>query len=221
VEGLHPEIKIRDKKPIQLIFFGWDVLNKRINPKILNHINRNFVKLFTKAVIKAVNQLPPPWESNRKGRKGHDLRKVAVCCILKVAFIETYDGIESHVKDSEILKQYYDGLPGHSVIHRGMQKLSIKYIRKVMNRVIKSLRKKGMNIAVDSTGFSTKNSSKWYDIRIGRINTRKDCMKLHISIDVETGIIHWFVITDWKRHDSKEFENLVKKSTRTGKRIWR
>lgn len=184
--------------------------NKRINPKILNHINRNFVKLFTKAVIKAVNQLPPPWESNRKGRKGHDLRKVAVCCILKVAFIETYDGIESHVKDSEILKQYYDGLPGHSVIHRGMQKLSIKYIRKVMNRVIKSLRKKGMNIAVDSTGFSTKNSSKWYDIRIGRINTRKDCMKLHISIDVETGIIHWFVITDWKRHDSKEFENLVK-----------
>lgn len=190
--------------------------NKRINPKILNHVNRNFATLFTKAVIRAVKKLPPPWKPHTKGRKGHDPRKVAVCCILKVAFIKTYDGIESHIKDSEIMKQCYDDLPGHSIIHRGMQKLSVRYIRKVMNRVTRFLRRKGMDIAVDSTGFSTKNSSTWYDIRIRRINRRKDCIKLHISIDVKTGIIHWFVITDWKRHDSNEFQNLVKNLPKLG-----
>jgi len=181
-----------------------------MNPKIVNHVNRNFNQQFTKAVCKAVKQLPPPWKPNKKGRRGHNPREVAAGCILKVGFNQTYDGIEAYLKESETFKQYFDGTPGHSVIHRGMKKLSIKYIRKVMNRVTRFLRRKGMNIAVDSTGFRTSNSSTWYDIRIKRKNKRKDCIKLHISMDIDTGIIHWFTMTPWNRHDSKEFENLIK-----------
>ena len=183
---------------------------KRINPKIVNHVNRNFITLFTEVVIKAVQQLSLPWKSNNRGRKGYDPQVVAICCILKVGFNLTYDSIEAYIKDSKILKHYYKKLPGHSVIHRGMQKLSIKYIRKVMNRVTGFLRRKGMNIAVDSTGFRTGNSSIWYDIRIKRRNKRKDCIKLHISVDVDTGIIHWFIMTDSTRHDSPEFKHLMK-----------
>lgn len=183
---------------------------KRINPKILNHVNRNFNKRYTKAVVKAVQQLPLPWKPCKHGRKGHDPKEVATGCILKVGFNQTYDSIEAYLKESETFKQYYDDLPGHSVIHRGMKKLSIKYIRKVMNRVTRFLRRKGMNIAVDSTGFRTGNSSTWYDIRIKRRNKRKDCIKLHISIDIDTGVIHWFTLTPWNRHDSKEFERLIK-----------
>jgi len=183
---------------------------KRINPKILNHVNRNFNKQYTKSVIKAVQQLPPPWKPCKRGRNGHDPREVATGCILKIGFNQTYDGIEAYLKESETFKNSFDDLPGHSVIHRGMKKLSIKYIRKVMNRVTRFLRRHGMNIAVDSTGFRTSNSSTWYDIRIKRRNKRKDCIKLHISIDIDTGIIHWFTMTPWNRHDSREFENLIK-----------
>lgn len=183
---------------------------KRINPKIVNHVNRNFNELYTKQVIKAVQQLPSPWKPCKVGRNGHDPKEVATGCILKVGFNQTYDGIEAYLKESETFKTFFDDLPGHSVIHRGMTKLSIKYIRKVMNRVTRFLRRKGMNIAVDSTGFRTGNSSIWYDIRIKRNNKRKDCIKLHISIDVDTGIIHWFIITPSKRHDSPEFKNLIK-----------
>jgi len=183
---------------------------KRINPKIMNHVNRNFNELYVKTVIKTTQKLPPPWRPNKKGRRGHNPKTVATGCILKVGFNQTYDGIEAYLKESETFKQHVDDVPGHSVIHRGMKKLSIKYIRKVMNLVTRFLRRKGMNIAVDSTGFRTGNSSIWYDIRIKRKNTRKDCIKLHISIDVDTGIIHWFTMTPSKRHDSPEFKNLMK-----------
>jgi len=183
---------------------------KRINPKILNHVNRNFNHHYTKAVIKAVQQLPPPWKPSKKGRRGHDLQEVVAGCILKVGFNQTYDSIEAYLKESETFKTFFDDLPGHSVIHRGMKKLSIKYIRKVMNLVTRFLRRKGMNIAVDSSGFRTGNSSIWYDIRIRRRNTRKECIKLHISVDVDTGIIHWFTMTPSTRHDSPEFKNLIK-----------
>ena len=183
---------------------------KRINPKIMNHVNRNFNELYTKQVIKAVQQLSPPWKPNKKGRRGHNPKGIATGCILKVGFNQTYDGIEAYLKESKTFKTYFDDLPGHSVIHRGMTKLSVKYIRKVMNRVTRFLRRHSMNIAVDSTGFRTGNSSIWYDIRIKRKNKRKDCIKLHISIDIDTGIIHSFTMTPWNRHDSREFEKLLK-----------
>ena len=183
---------------------------KRINPKILNHVNRNFNQRYTKAVIKAIKQLPSPWKPCEHGRNGHDPREVASACILKVGFNQTYDSIEAYLKESETFKNSFDGIPGHSVIHRGMTKLSIKYIRKVMNRITRFLRRQGMNIAVDSTGFRTGNSSIWYDIRIKRKNTRKDCIKLHTSVDIDTGIIHWFTMTPSKRHDSPEFQKLLK-----------
>jgi transposase len=185
------------------------IAKKRINPKILNHVNRNFNELYTKQVIKAVKKLPPPCKTSNKGRRGHDPCEVTVGCILKVGFNQTYDGIEAYLKESETFKNSFDDLPGHSVIHRGMTKLSIKYIRKVMNMVTRFLRRHGMNIAVDSSGFRTGNSSIWYDIRIRRKNLRKECIKLHISVDVDTGVIHSFTMTSSERHDSPEFQKLL------------
>ncbi len=187
---------------------GW--AKKRINPTVANHVNRNFTADFTKAAIKAVHCIPPPWKPNKKGRKAHDPQTVVIGCILKVGFNQTYDGIEAHLKDSETIKKCCPDMPGHSVIQRGMKRLSITYIRKVMNRVTRFLRRKKMNIAVDTTGFSTHNSSTWYDIRIERHGSRRDCIKLHVSVDIDTGVIHWFTITPWNRHDSKEFEHLIK-----------
>ncbi|MGF3554395.1 MAG: hypothetical protein ACQXXF_03835, partial [Thermoplasmatota archaeon] len=69
--------------------------------------------------------MPSPWKTKTKGRKGHDPKAVAVGCILKTGLNKTYDGIEAHMKDSETIKQHYKKIPGHSVIQRGMKKLSI------------------------------------------------------------------------------------------------
>ena len=66
-----------------------------------------------------------------------------------------------------------------------------------------------MDIAVDSTGFSTSNRSRWYDIRIKRKSSRREYVKLHLSVDIETGVTFSFTITSWNRHDSKEFKRLI------------
>jgi transposase len=71
------------------------------------------------------------------------------------------------------------------------------------------MRRRGMDVAVDSSGFRLKTSSKWFDIRIKRRSTKKDYIKLHIVIDIETGIILHFTITDWKGSDSKEFKRRI------------
>jgi len=101
---------------------------KRINPKVANHVNRNSAAVFTKMVIKAVRFLPPQWITNKKGRKGHNLQTVVIGCLLKVGFNQTYDGIEAHIKNSEIFRELYTVLLGYSVIQRGMHRFSITYI---------------------------------------------------------------------------------------------
>jgi transposase len=84
-------------------------------------------------------------------------------------------------------------------------------------RVIILIRRKNPDIAVDSTGFRTHSSSLWYDIRIRRKNKRKDCLKLHLCIDVELGLVLEFNITPGNRHDSRDFKKLLESLEGIGK----
>lgn len=178
---------------------------RRINPKIANYVNRHLLELSVKELKKIVLSLPEPWEQNSKGRPSHDPRIVAIFCILKVMFCQTYDSIENMSRDTrirEILE--IEKLPGHSVIHRGMLKIRQKYIRKVNKKLTTKFRRKGINLAVDSTGFKTKTSSAWYDIRIGRKNSKKDFEKLHTLCSPDDGLIYDYRITRGNAHDSPQ-----------------
>lgn len=132
--------------------------------------------------------------------------------MLMVALGKTYDSIEAYLKVNDHLKDllHTDGLPGHSVIHRGMTDMPLPYVRKVLKKTIWRLRRDGMTVAVDASGMSTIDRSVWFDIRIGGKNSRKDCVKLHIVIDVDTGVIHHFTMTPWYRGDSTQFERLMR-----------
>jgi hypothetical protein len=59
-----------------------------------------------------------------------------------------------------------------------MAKMPFAYIRAISRLITFQMRRRGMDVAIDSSGFSLKTSSKWFDIRI----------KLHIVIDVETNV---------------------------------
>lgn len=185
---------------------------RRMAPSVVNHVNRNLESLTFPIVVNAVKSIHAPWEPAKRGRKPHPPRVVVVCCILMIMFNQTYDGIESRVKDNETLKRCLRvrKLPGHSVIERGMKRLSMVYIRKLMRMVILKYRRSGMAVAVDSSGFSLKSSSKYFDIRIRRINSRRDFLKLHICIDVNNGLVHYFTITDWHGSDPGEFKRLLR-----------
>ena len=131
---------------------------------------------------------------------------------MKMILCKTYDDIEAYLKSNTFVAQRLgvEQLPGHSVIARGMAKMPTSYIRLISRLVTLQMRRKGVDVAVDSSGFSLKTSSKWFDIRIKRKSTKRDYIKLHIVIDVDTGIILNFTITDWKGSDAKEFKRLIR-----------
>ncbi len=184
-----------------------------MNPKAVQQVNRNLDMLAIIIIAGAVKALKPPWNVNAMGRPAHRPEIVAFACILRIFSNRTYEGTEAYMKTIEerVARLFHvNRLPGHSVIHRGMEKLSILYIRKLMAYIILEYRKRGMEVAVDSSGFGTNNSSKWFDIRIQRKISKREYLKLHIVVDIETGIIHNFTITHGTRNDSPEFERLLR-----------
>jgi hypothetical protein len=186
---------------------------KRVNPKVTSRTNRNFKKRYTEELLRAIDKLPPPWTVINTGRPPHEPKVVAVLCAYIVTFQLTYNGIESELLliGDTIMEHFgINKLPGHSVIHRGMMRLPMKYIRRLNKRVVKRFRRKKMMVILDATGFRVKTSSGWYDIRMKRINNRKDYDKLHIVIDARRGAILEFQITGSKTHDSTKLKALLR-----------
>ncbi len=184
----------------------------RASPKVVQHVNRNLEDLVLRELCHLLKRSKNPFNESEKGRPPHEAPLVVFCCIWKIMFCHTYDSIESAVKsrEKELCKAFgVDRVPGHSVIQRGMKQLPMSYIRMIIRSLTFRYRRKGIVAAVDSSGFSLSNSSKWYDIRIKRENTRKESLKLHIVIDVETGIIMDFMTTNWKAADCKQFGRLI------------
>lgn len=191
---------------------------KRVSPKITCSVNRNLDELAIREIVKTVKEIIL-WE-NKDGRGDpHHSIVVIVCCILKILMNRTYESIESYVKNdrllNELLKEYLDhkGMPGHSVIYRGMQRLTRTDIKKINKRLIIRFRRKGLIILVDSTGFSLSTSSKYFDIRIGRKNSRKDNTKLHLIVCAKTGIAPEFNITNWNGKgtgDGPQFRKMLR-----------
>jgi hypothetical protein len=129
---------------------------------------------------------------------------------------KTCDGIESYVKGNEEIKRVFPGrrMPGRSVISRGMEKLSLLYIRKVMRRVTAKYRRLGITVALNSSGFPLSFSSKYFDMRVKRVNSRKDSLELYVCMDVETGLVPSFVITGGTGADSKQLGKLLRQLPR-------
>jgi transposase len=183
----------------------------RVNPRVRAKVNRDLDRQLQSVLSSVVRGLPPPWEPKPRGRRPHDPRTVVICCMLMVALRRTYDSIESYLRQSDHLRLLFhtDHLPGHSVIHRGMTRLPPQYILKVQRKVIWRFRRAGMTVALDSSGMSTTNRSVWFDIRIGRKSSRRECIKLHIAIDVATGLVLHFTMTAWNKGDSPQLKRLM------------
>lgn len=185
--------------------------NKRVQPAITSSVNRDLDRLFVRELTKIVNRLPEPWSVDPRG-KPHLPRVVLMCLVLKIFWVCTYDGIEAKLKaNKEWLCSAWntDRLPTHSVIQESMGLVNIKYLRRILRQTFGKVSKK-LRAAPDSSGFSTKNSSVWFDIRIRRKNRRRDCIKLHIIVDIRKGYILDFHITDYKSNDCPILKKLLR-----------
>ena len=64
-----------------------------------------------------------------------------------------------------------------------------------------------IEVAIDSTGLKKINDGEYRSMRYGK---KKDWIKMHFCVNVKNGEVLTEVITIDKRHDNKEFDNLIR-----------
>lgn len=185
---------------------------RKINPKVENYVEKELPILFLKEAKAVVFSLPDPWVVNKTGRRPHKPKVITVINMLKEGFHHTFQSVAADVRTNPRIKRLLriKKAPSKSAIHRGRKKLKENYIKLFNKKLTYRFKRKGMTIIVDASGFTLKQSSTWFDIRIKRDNKKKDHDKLHIAACADTGIIFEYTITDGKKHDSTQFERLMK-----------
>lgn len=185
---------------------------KRVNPKATSKVDRNLKELTLKEAKKYVGKLPPPWHPKARGRPPkHDGRIIVLLCLMMVACNLTYDAMAGEMRSpylKELLK--VRKLPSRSTLHRGMQQLPQKYVRRFNKLLVGRFLKRKCTVIVDSTGIRLVTSSAWYDIRIGRENRRRDNVKLHLAVSASRNVILEYKITGVRRNDSPQLAFLLR-----------
>tara|TARA_Y100000310_G_scaffold339504_1_gene432374 strand:+ start:5570 stop:6760 length:1191 start_codon:yes stop_codon:yes gene_type:complete len=117
------------------------------------------------------------------------------------------------IADLELCRQlgFIDKTPHFNTVLKCLSDPILEtYFKHIINVSGLPLQQIENDFAVDASGFSTCQFDRWFDVRIGKESDRRRFRKVHITCGVKTNIITAVNITKGTRHDSPEFEDLVK-----------
>lgn len=182
---------------------------RRLNPKIKNRVRVRISELAPAEIWFVVRQLGEPYIAAPTGRPGWPAKPMAAIAVWRETCGLTYDGTEAELRvRPDILGLLgLASAPSKSAIHRAAKRLTERWIAAV-NRALVA-RYAAARLAVDSSGWALRDSSAWYDIRLGRDNSQRRWHKAHIAQDIDTGLIHSWTITDGPCGDSPQFRRLL------------
>jgi transposase len=72
------------------------------------------------------------------------------------------------------------------------------------------------DFAVDSSGFSTGQFMRWLDVKYGKMEDRRQWLKLHLMVGVKTNIVTSVEVSDGYSHDYHHFKPLVDHAAQQG-----
>jgi hypothetical protein len=130
--------------------------------RLANRVNRDLDNLVARSVIGAVKRVKPPWERNSVGRPCWEPKVVATCLVMIIPLNRTYEGIAAYMQANTAIAKRLQlaRLPEHSVIARGMAKMPLAYIRALSRLITVQLRRRGLDAAVNNSGFSLRKAAR-------------------------------------------------------------
>jgi hypothetical protein len=83
------------------------------------------------------------------------------------------------------------------------------YLYELISLSAAPLRAVEEDFAVDSSGFSTGQFTRWLDVKYGEKEDRRLWLKLHLTCGVKTNIVTAFQVSDGYAHDYPFFKGLI------------
>ncbi len=134
---------------------------------------------------------------------------------------KTYTGVSgrrfaSDLRDA-LAKGYISKLPSYNSIFDYFKMGSLTpYLRQLIAQSAAPLQSVETDFAVDSSGFSTTNYVRWFDVKYGNNEDWHDWVKMHLMCGVKTHIVTSVEISRATANDSPFYKPLLQQTAKAG-----
>lgn len=160
--------------------------------------------------------LPEPVERRGKGRLPLSLSDVIFSSVTKI--YSTISG-RRFATDLREAKQrgYLAHLPHYNSVFKYLESEALTpYLYELITLSAAPLKSIESDFAVDSSGFSTGQFMRWFDVKYGTKEDRRQWLKLHLMVGVKTNIVTSVEVSDGYAHDYPFFKGLVDRTADAG-----
>jgi transposase len=114
-------------------------------------------------------------------------------------------------------KGYLSRLPSYQSVFRYLESEELTpYLYQLISASSMPLKSVESDFAVDSSGFSTGQFMRWFDVKYGKKEDRRMWLKVHLMCGVKTNIVTSVEISDAYANDYNYFKPLVDKTAESG-----
>src|SRR4029079_14080893 len=112
---------------------------------------------------------------------------------------------------------YLTRLPHYNSVFRYLESEALTpYLVELITLSAQPLKAVETDLAGDSSGFSTGQFMRWFDVKYGREEDRRMWLKLHLICGVKTNIVTSVEVSDGYAHDYHYFKGLVAQTKQIG-----
>jgi transposase len=155
-----------------------------------------------------------PEQSHEKGRKPLPLSDIVFSTAFKVYSCMSSRRFGSDLREAEAKGYITKACHFNSIYNY----LEMEAFTPVLSSLITTsslpLRAIETDFAVDSSGFSTCNYVRWFDVKYGKEMSQHEWIKCHLMTGVKTNIVTSVEVTDGYAGDSPRFKPLVRQTAK-------
>ncbi len=112
---------------------------------------------------------------------------------------------------------YLSRLPHYNSVFRYLESEALTpYLYELIKLSAQPLKSVETDFAVDSSGFSTGQFMRWFDVKYGEKEDRRVWLKLHLMCGVKTNIVTSVEVSDGYAHDYHFYKGLVDQTKQSG-----
>jgi transposase len=158
--------------------------------------------------------LPEP--EQQRGRPRLSLADTLFATAFKIYSTVSGRRFETDLREA-VSKGYLSRLPHYNSVFRYLESEALTpYLYELIGASAQPLKSVETDFAVDSSGFSTGQFMRWFDVKYGKKEDRRMWLKVHLMCGVKTNIVTSVEISDGYANDHNFFKPLVDQTAERG-----
>lgn len=157
-----------------------------------------------------------PEPEQKRGRPRLSLADIIFSTTFKVYSTVSGRRFETDLREAKA-KGYLSRLPHYNSVFRYLESEALTpYLYELIGASAMPLKSVETDFAVDSSGFSTGQFMRWFDVKYGKKEDRRMWLKAHLMCGVKTNIVTSVQISDGYSNDHGYFKPLVDQTAERG-----